>query len=189
MRDLFEQDRHDAGGSVRSALPPGLRGDATFYGAMAEYRPRLRRWIGDAFPSRYALFIGMNPSTAEAHVNDPTIVREWGFASRWGYSGYVKCNVADYRATFPRDLLAPGLVPASPANLATILREAHAADLVVLCHGKLNRVLEPIGREVVTALRCAGIPLHCFGKNADDSPKHPLYLRSDTPLVPFSEAL
>lgn len=183
--DLFPSEIHDAGGRVKSALPAGLRGDAVFYGERSEYRPRLRRWIGDDFPRRYVLFVGMNPSTATESVNDSTIIREWGFTSRWGYGGYVKCNVADYRATFPRDLLADNVVPSSPVNLPTILREASAADLVVICHGKLNRALEPIGYSVINALRSAGITMFCFGKNADNSPKHPLYLRNDTPLVDY----
>jgi hypothetical protein len=183
--ELFTIDIHDAGGRVKSALPHGLRGDAVFYGERDEYRPLLRRWIGDEFPERYVLFVGMNPSTATAEVNDSTIIREWGFASRWGYDGYVKCNVADYRATFPKYLLAPGIVPSSTVNLPTILYQALAADLVVICHGKLNRALEPIGREVVSGLRDLGVELKCFGKNGDNSPKHPLYLRSDTPLIDF----
>lgn len=183
--DLFPVERHDAGGSVKSALPHGLRGDAVFYGDREEYRPLLRRWIGDEFPERYVLFVGMNPSTASADVNDPTITREWGFTSRWGYSGYVKCNIADYRATFPRDLLREDVAPSSKVNLPTIMYQSLAADLVVICHGKLNRALAPLGREVVSGLRELGHDLKCFGVNADGSPKHPLYLRSDTPLVDF----
>lgn len=184
QEDLFPS--HDAGGRVKTALPAGLRGDAVFYGESEEYRPRLRRWVGDSFPSRYVLFIGMNPSVAAHTVNDPTITREWGFASRWGYSGYVKCNVADYRATFPRDILAEGIVPSSPVNLPTILEEARAAELVVICHGRLNRVLMPIGRAVIAALRDQGVSMKCFGINGSDgSPKHPLYLRGDTELVAF----
>jgi hypothetical protein len=183
--DLFPTDRHDAGGRVKSALPSGLKGDAVFYGERDEYRPLLRRWIGDEFPSRYVLFVGMNPSVAEAQIQDPTIVREWGFASRWGYDGYVKCNIADYRATFPKDLLVPGITPSSTVNLPTIFYQALAADLVVICHGKLNRVLEPIGREVVSNLRDLGIELKCLGKTKDGFPRHPLYLRSDTPLMDY----
>ena len=36
-------------------------------------------------PSRYAVFIGLNPSTADELVNDPTIRRCIDFANRWGY--------------------------------------------------------------------------------------------------------
>lgn len=176
---------HEAGGKVKSALPAGLRGDAVFYGDRQEYRPLLRRWIGDVFPNRYALFLGMNPSTASEEVNDPTITREWGFTVREGFSAFVKCNVADYRATFPKDLLAPGIVPSSPENLLTILRWAAGAELVIVCHGCLNKALAPTGREVVAALRDVGIQMKCFGKTADGSARHPLYLAADTPLVDY----
>lgn len=185
--EMFPLDQHDAGGKVKSPLPPGVRGSAVFHGENSEYRTKLCRWVGgETFPSRYVLFIGMNPSTADALVSDPTVSREWAFTQRWGYGGYVKCNIADYRATFPRDLLEPGVTPSSQLNLPTILEEAVRADRVVLCHGKLNRALEAIGRDVVKALRSQNVQMMCFGKNGDGSPKHPLYLRSDAPLVDFT---
>jgi len=31
-------------------------------------------------------------------------------------------------------------------------------------------------------------PAECFGQNADASPRHPLRLAYDTPVVPFREA-
>ena len=177
-------DDHDPGGKVRLALPPGVNGDASF--TDAQHRQIMRRWMGDRFPERYVLFIGMNPSTADATVNDPTCAREWNFARREGFTGMVKANVGDYRATDPKSLLAPGVVASSPANLPTILEAARGAALVVICHGKLNKALAPAGREIVSALRADGIRLFCFGINADGSPKHPLYQRLDAPLIPFN---
>ncbi|MGB3336014.1 MAG: DUF1643 domain-containing protein [Devosia sp.] len=175
---------HDPGGKVRLALMPGVRGDATF-SADGRYRQLMRRWTGDAFPDRYVLFIGMNPSTADGTVNDPTCAREWTFAVREGYSAMVKANVGDYRATDPKMLLAPGVVAVSDENLPAIRKAAAGADFVVLCHGKLNKALAPAGRALVEALKADGIELWCFGTNADGSPKHPLYLRLETPLVRY----
>ena len=176
---------HDPGGKVRLALLAGVNGDATF-SPDGRYSQLMRRWTGDAFPPRYILFIGMNPSTADATVNDPTCAREWVFARREGFSGMVKANVGDYRATDPKMLLAPGVAAVSSANLPAIRAAAAGADRVVLCHGKLNKALAPAGKELVEALRADGIALWCFGTNGDGSPKHPLYLRADTPLQPFA---
>lgn len=177
-------DTHDPGGKIRLPLMPGVKGDATF-SADGRYRQLMRRWTGEHFPERYVLFIGMNPSTADGTVNDPTCAREWTFANREGYSAMVKANVGDFRATDPKMLLAPGVVAVSDANLPAIRGAAMGADLVVLCHGKLNKALAPAGKAIVDALRADGVDLWCFGTNADGSPKHPLYLRADTPLVPF----
>lgn len=173
---------HDPGGKVRLRLGEGVRGDALM-SADGRYRQRMRRWLGDSFPERYILFIGMNPSTADASVDDPTCAREWSFACREGFSGMVKCNVGDYRATHPRMLVEPGVVAVSPDNIPIIRDAARGAGRVVLCHGKLNKALAPAGVELVQALRQDAIDLWCFGTNADGSPKHPLYLRADTPLV------
>lgn len=178
-------DAHDPGGRVRLALMPGVKGDATF-SPDGKYRQLMRRWSGEAFPDRYVLFIGMNPSTADATVNDPTCAREWTFANREGYTAMVKANVGDYRATDPKMLLLPGVIAVSPDNLPTIRAAASKAARVILCHGKLNKALAPAGRALVEALRADGVDLWCFGTNADGSPKHPLYLRADTPLVPFT---
>ncbi|MFK4809138.1 DUF1643 domain-containing protein [Devosia sp. ZW T5_3] len=175
---------HDPGGKVRLPLMAGVKGDATF-SADGRYRQLMRRWTGETFPKRYILFIGMNPSTADATVNDPTCAREWTFAQREGYSAMAKANVGDYRATDPKMLLAPGVVAVSDANLPAIRAAAAEADFVVLCHGKLNKALAPAGKAIVEALKADGTELWCFGTNADGSPKHPLYLRLDTPLVRF----
>ena len=172
---------HDPGGKVRLALMPGVKGDARFSDD-GKYRQLMRRWVGEDFPDRYVLFIGMNPSTADATVNDPTCAREWTFAIREGFSAMVKANVGDYRATDPRMLLVPGVVPVSEQNLPSIRQAAKNAALVILCHGKLNKALAPSGKALVDALRADGVELWCFGTNSDGSPKHPLYLRTDTPL-------
>ncbi len=174
---------HDPGGKVRLALPSGVNGDAVF--SDNQHRQLMRRWTGAQFPAAYVLFIGMNPSTADGLVNDPTCAREWNFALREGFTGMAKANVGDYRATDPKALLHPGVVASSRHNLPSIRLAARGASLVVLCHGKLNRALQQPATELVDALTADGISLACFGTNRDGSPKHPLYLRLDTPLIPY----
>lgn len=187
--DLFSSDdpsaAHDPGGKVRLALGSGVRGDAVF-SADGKHRQRMRRWLGEEFPQKRILFIGMNPSTADAMVDDPTCAREWNFARREGFAGMVKCNIGDYRATNPKALLEPGVVVCTEDNVAMIRAEAKLADVVVVCHGKLNKPLAAAASVILPALVADGNVLWCLGTNGDGSPKHPLYLRADTPLQPFS---
>ena len=57
-----------------------------------------RRWDKTLPP---VMMIGLNPSTADAHRNDPTIRRCIGFAKRWGHGGLVMTNLFAFRATYP----------------------------------------------------------------------------------------
>ena len=173
---------HDPGGKVRLRLQPGVRGDALF-SSCGRYRHWLsRKWGEEDAP--YALWIGMNPSTAEADIDDPTICREVGHTRRMGLTSYYKCNVMDYRATAPRSLLMPGVEPRSPHNLAHIVMLACAAERVILAYGVLHRRLRHYTDEMISSL--GSMPLWCMGMTADGSPRHPLYLRGDTELLLWS---
>jgi len=177
---------HDPGGKTRLALLPGVTGDAEFSEC-----GRFRYWLSREWGLRqfsdgrepYALFIGMNPSTAEANVDDPTIRREIALTHRLGLERYIKTNVMDYRATSPKMLLAPGVQPCSDANRPTIRRLAERAGTIIICHGRLHKKLRRYGELVLADLR--GRDLWCLGCNDDGSPKHPLYLAADTPLVRY----
>jgi hypothetical protein len=67
-----------------------------------EYRYWLSRRL--SMGERFVLFVGLNPSTADAMQDDPTIRREVDFARRWGYDWYLKGNVYAYRSTDPKRL-------------------------------------------------------------------------------------
>jgi hypothetical protein len=180
---VSDEPVHDPGGKSKLPMLSGVRGDAEFSAC-----GRYRRWLVRDWGlrqhtdgrERYALWIGMNPSTAAANIDDPTIRREMGFTAREGLFCYLKVNVMDYRSTSPKGLLAPGVAPCSDKNRAMIRDLASRATLVVVCFGKLHKTLRCYGDAVVGDLK--GLDLWCLGKNENGSPRHPLYLAADTEL-------
>lgn len=199
LPDLFDAPSiaHDPGGKVKTKLPPHIIGDAFFYGASDEYRVWLSRYWGTlrqrsielagGFCAPHAILIGMNPSTADKDANDPTIKREIDFVQSWGLHCLVKFNVSDYRATHPSDLNRPGLIPVSEQNLPTLLQftKNPACQIIVVCCGNVPKILRPHLDRTVHALREQGLRLQCFGLTKEGFPRHPLYLKGNTPLIPF----
>lgn len=177
------EDRHDPKGKVRLALAGDVTGWARFSDC-GRYRPLLAREFEAGEGT--ILWIGMNPSTAAAEVDDPTVRRETDFSRRWGFRRFVKANVMDYRATHPKDLTAPGVIPCSPENLPIIRAEAAEAARVVLAFGALAPALRVHGAATAAALRADGRELWCLGVTKDGSPRHPLYLRKDSELIRFA---
>lgn len=130
-----------------------------------------------------ALFLMLNPSTADATLDDPTIRRCRSFAKSWGCAGVSVANLYAYRATKPADLW---LIedPVGPDNDALLRRVANEYGDIVCAWGanaKLERVLA-----VADTLINAGARLWCFGTTKGGQPLHPLYLKRDQPLIPWS---
>lgn len=181
---VHPSELHDPGGKVRIRLPGLVAGGAEFSDC-GRYRPLLwRSWTGAAM-SGHVLFIGLNPSTATDDEDDPTVRRERDFTSRWGYGDYRKCNVMDYRATSPGDLISSGIEPRSGDNLAVILRQAKDASIVVAAFGAIDRRLKHFAQETLDMLHENGIDCVCLGTTRKGYPRHPLYLRKDTALRPY----
>lgn len=139
------------------------------------YRYRLtRRWAdGDA----WATFVMLNPSTADATEDDPTIRRCVSFAKREGCSALQVVNLFAYRATDPRELKRVA-DPVGPDNDAWLSRALGTPALRIAAwgaHGRPDRVV------VVKSFAVPG--LHALGVTKDGHPRHPLYLRADAPLV------
>lgn len=179
------QDSHDPGGKVRLRLPDGVVGGASFSDC-GRYRQALTRdWTPEGTAPRAVLFIGMNPSVADASASDPTCHRELIFARDWGFTRYLKGNVLDWRATAPRDIPADPALACSKANIPALVEMAQEAELVVMAYGRLHKRFAPVVEEVVAAIAATGKPLRCFGLNKDGSAKHPLYLRKDAALTEF----
>lgn len=182
---LEPQPAHDPKGKTRTALK-GVVATADVSDCGRWRRSLTREWTAPGALPRTILWVGMNPSTADALVDDPTCTREQGFCRRWGYTRYLKGNVMDWRATFPSDVPKDHAMASTPQNLEALARMANEAECIVAAWGKLPPTLAPLAKQTAAFLATFGKPMLCMGTNGDGSPKHPLYLRGDTAPRPFT---
>lgn len=148
-------------------------GDAELSGC-GRYRYLLRRQLG--MGERICTFVMLNPSTADATLDDPTIRRCIGFAARWDMHWLYVVNLFAWRATSP-DAMKAVADPIGPENDAFLQRVIPQSDCVVCAWGKhgshrgrAKQVIDAFPRRV----------FHVLALNKDGSPKHPLYVRGDT---------
>lgn len=136
------------------------------------YRYRLMRVWDSDLP--LLEWIMLNPSTANASLDDPTIRRCIGFAVLWGYGGIIVHNLYALRATNPEVLLNYSGNAVGPDNHWYLDRSV--ADCTIVAWGA-----HPAGRARIAAgLRIQRQRLLCLGTTASGAPKHPLYVPSKT---------
>ena len=120
------------------------------------------------------LFIMLNPSTADAETDDPTIRRCVAFARRWGFQQLIVGNLFAWRATSPRELRQVG-DPIGPENDRHLVEMSVSADAIIVAWGAhggyRNRSQHVLG--------LLGSVEH-LGLTKQGHPRHPLYLRADT---------
>lgn len=127
------------------------------------------------------VFIMLNPSTADATEDDPTLRRCVGFAKREGFFELVVVNLFALRSADPRALKShPD--PIGPRNDDALLKAAQGAGLVVAAWGA-NPFAVDRANDVSEGLLSWGVEeIKCLGVNADGSPRHPLYTPGLTKL-------
>lgn len=143
------------------------------------YRYALTRTWGAAPP---AAFIGLNPSTADETLDDPTIRRCIGFARAWGCGGIVMLNIFAFRATDPKDMYAADLNALGPRNNEYLLQAGRAGEIVIAAWGVHGAHMDREKR-VQRMFASGNVDLHALGLSKAGHPRHPLYLRRD--LKPF----
>lgn len=136
-----------------------------------------------------ALWVMLNPSTADADQDDPTIRRCRGFSTAWGCGGLVVVNLFAYRATKPAALNAVR-DPCGPDNWATIDRWLWSpdVDIAVAAWGASWEKVDQPRLHVEHMAARVGRHLVCLGRTKAGHPRHPLYVRGDTAPQPFGRA-
>lgn len=151
------------------------------------YRYRLwRRWN----PTRPSTaFVMLNPSTADAQVDDPTLRRCVAFARAWGDGGVELVNLHAFRTPNPRELAeaaARGVDVVGPDNDAHVRAVFAVVHRVVFAWGA-TRLAPGVARRVRDALP-PGLEVCCLGVTAHGHPRHPLYLAAETPRLALSRS-
>lgn len=164
----------------------------------ATYRYMLtRRWddvptvVKGFHGTDLALWIMLNPSTADADTDDPTIRRCIAFSKAWGFAGLTVVNLFALRATNPEELRHhPD--PTGPRNVEHI-RSALADHHV--CIAAWGASVEKAGSkgfatasDVRKIAQDLGRTLECLGMTMAGHPRHPLYVAASTSTQPYERA-
>lgn len=150
------------------------------------------------------LWCGVNPSTADATRDDPTMWREIEFSHRWGFGSLIKVNIYPFIAADQKALRRwraswrpnadtdfDGIAKGWQFDKSAINAYLHNMDIVREQLWKVDRLMAAWGngaegedlreflREVQTDYEDHRAPMierewYCLGTNADGSPRHTL---------------
>ncbi len=136
-----------------------------------KYRYSLfRRWAEGS----QCCFICLNPSTADADHDDPSVRRMIGFARSWGHGALVVGNLFAWRATDPEELYIRQ-DPIGPENDDWLRRMASESAVVIAGWGNHGDFQ---GRGRVVQAMIGG--MYSLGLTKSGQPKHPLYVAAAT---------
>lgn len=156
-----------------------------------QYRYSLSRDLGGHSP--FCIFIMLNPSTADADLDDPTIRRCMSFAKREGCGKLFVLNLFALRATDPDTMLSHN-DPEGPDNWEHFRRRFGSANYIdpltqdkdiVICAWGAHGDHRDQDKTVMGWLDGWIVEPFCLGATKSGQPKHPLYVKGDTPLVPY----
>lgn len=136
-----------------------------------KYRYALWRIWDRAKP--LAMFIGLNPSTADENKPDPTITRVRDFAASWGFGGFYMMNLFAYITAYPEELLSPyANVGENDFWLNDISKKC---SKIFYVWGNF-KVAEDRSKEILDRFPEG----YALVINKNGSPRHPLYVKANT---------
>lgn len=142
-----------------------------------QYRYELRRIWEESAP--LVLFIGLNPSWADASIEDNTSRTCIKYAKYWGFGGLLLANLFAFRSTYQSGLYKAS-EPVGPNNDTWIEHLQSQADLVVCAWGN-SGTYKNRDKKVIPLLRAP----HCLIKLKNGQPGHPLYKSSQLKPIPM----
>jgi len=149
-------------------------------------------WLEHAPPRHLWCVCGINPSKARHDVDDHTVTKLVGFAKRHGAGGFILVNALAYSETDQDEVVRAhrnGIDVRGEHNEAVIRWARSRPALLgrnIAAWGKIPPKLRQLVARGVGEF-CVG-KTECFGVNADGTPRHPLMLGYDTPIVSLGDA-
>jgi len=133
-----------------------------------------------------ALLVMLNPSTADADVDDPTIRACYRLLDALGYGSFEVVNLFGLRATDPKGL-ACAVDPVGRDNDRIAEEAAERCDVMVCAWGAnpFAAARTHRGRTMVRIAVSSYLVVQCFGLTQKSHPKHPLYIKTGTTLEPW----
>ena len=146
-----------------------------------KYRYALKRL---PIPSKgFVCFVGLNPSTADEIVDDPTIRKCIKYSLSWGYGGIIMVNLFAFKSKAPLNLYDEE-DPIGILNDNFIREASNRACRTIAAWGNHGKHMSR-GNQVLAILK----EPFCFGYTKAGEPKHPLYLPDDLKPKPYMEVL
>jgi hypothetical protein len=152
----------------------------------------IRQWgpLSERKP-RYLAFLMLNPSTADAEKDDPTIRRCIGFAKSLGYDGIIVVNLFAYRATIP-EALKEAVDPIGPDNDLFIAAVAQCGAEIICAWGtplaeepEHKARVKHVFALIAKSQRSPEPLVYCLETSKGGHPRHPLMLKKDLKPFPF----
>ena len=154
--------------------------ETTQFSDCRKYRYTLRRDFLTGTDK--VVFVMLNPSTADAQLDDPTTRRAVAFAQRFDCRKYLAVNLFALRSTDPKGLKSVN-DPVGPENNDYLLAAAEWADEMIVAWGAGGAYKE---RAKVVIELLSHRRLWCLGRTKHGFPRFPLYLAKDTQFEEFT---
>ena len=143
----------------------------------------------DITVSEFSEVFGINPSIAAPGAPDRTVGRVTRFAAENGYDSWMMLNVYPQISTDPKGLHLEHSPELKAENERHIARMVERQSTLLAAWGSLvtsRPYLRSLLRDILQITTSAGAQWVSLGEPTKEGhPRHPLYLRADTPLVPF----
>ncbi len=150
---------------------------------------RYRLWrCWDYGSTQKMVFVMLNPSTADAEADDPTIRRCIGFAQKHAFGMLEVINLFAFRATKPVELARLGYQagPDNDQHIAQAAADAQGICLAWGAHGSRPAVEARVQQVLPIIRRHARVPEQCLAITTGGHPAHPLTLSGSCSLQDFT---